>query len=426
MPSTYFNITKESGLRYAKRTGDNNKIHLNDLEGYNSLYGEKVCHGCNVFESFLKNEKKLFNIILKKKKSINIEFKKHFSYSKNIIIKKNRHKLFLNQNGEIKAEIKFKKKNHYSDLNQKFFNNYNFYKFKNLKQNSKLIFFLLGLISHHVGKVYPGKNSIIQSITINYYGNKLNLKNGIYSKLKKKGYPFISNFLIYNKILINFETLVRPFLLKNKSKPSKNLLKQIKKKKNNVLILGSSSGLGLELLTLLKENKKIKIYSSYFKNKIKFEEKNITKFKIDIFEDINKVFKILIKKKIGTIYYFPTIKITLSNEKYLIEKYKRIYIDAPMKILNFINKQNLKINFFYPSTIFIDDKNHSSVYSKTKKKAEIRLKRKTIALKNIDIRFPRLPQLNTKQNLNLLNHRYDDLTNILNTDKEIRKDFFFQ
>ena len=57
MPSTYFNITKESGFRYAKRTGDNNKIHLNDLEGYNSLYGEKVCHGCNVFESFLKKEK---------------------------------------------------------------------------------------------------------------------------------------------------------------------------------------------------------------------------------------------------------------------------------------------------------------------------------------------------------------------------------
>ena len=55
-------ITDADGKMYAKQTGDKNLIHTDEISGYNSIYGEKVCHGSNVLDKFLK-------IFLKKKKT---------------------------------------------------------------------------------------------------------------------------------------------------------------------------------------------------------------------------------------------------------------------------------------------------------------------------------------------------------------------
>ena len=38
----HFKISKSEGIKFAKKSGDFNKIHLDDIEGYNSIYGEKI------------------------------------------------------------------------------------------------------------------------------------------------------------------------------------------------------------------------------------------------------------------------------------------------------------------------------------------------------------------------------------------------
>ena len=47
------NIKRKEGIVFAKKSGDNNKIHIDYLTGYNSLYGDNVVHGCYVLIKFL-------------------------------------------------------------------------------------------------------------------------------------------------------------------------------------------------------------------------------------------------------------------------------------------------------------------------------------------------------------------------------------
>ena len=49
-----FLISEKEGISYSKFSGEYNKIHLDNLTGYNSIFGEKICHGCYVIIKFLK------------------------------------------------------------------------------------------------------------------------------------------------------------------------------------------------------------------------------------------------------------------------------------------------------------------------------------------------------------------------------------
>ena len=81
-----FKIKKREGFQYAKSSGDNNKIHLDNLVGYNSIFGENICHGTLILKKFLNIIK--FNNLKKKNLIIDIEYYQHFSYDKKIIVKK--------------------------------------------------------------------------------------------------------------------------------------------------------------------------------------------------------------------------------------------------------------------------------------------------------------------------------------------------
>ena len=85
-----FKITENEGLKYSKISGDYNKIHIDEKTGYNSIFGEKICHGTLVITKIFK----LINLekIIKnqKKFSIDVKFLKHLKYYCEIsIIKKN-------------------------------------------------------------------------------------------------------------------------------------------------------------------------------------------------------------------------------------------------------------------------------------------------------------------------------------------------
>ena len=63
-----FKIYEKEGKKYSIISGDNNRIHLNKIFGYNSIFGEKICHGTLIVT-------KIFKIINLKKK---IKNKKKF------------------------------------------------------------------------------------------------------------------------------------------------------------------------------------------------------------------------------------------------------------------------------------------------------------------------------------------------------------
>ena len=151
---------------------------------------KKICHGCFILEKFLKS---LFknNYKLNKKYNLNAVFEKYFKYNSDIkIVKLKNNKYSLKQNNIIKAKIKINNNFYYEDnINNFILNKFKFYKIKKIssrKKNLKLLFKLLQIISHHVGMIYPGKNSIIESINIHNLDRSLDIREGLYSKKLKK------------------------------------------------------------------------------------------------------------------------------------------------------------------------------------------------------------------------------------------------
>ena len=412
-------INSFQGKLYSQKSGDTNKIHTDEVVGYNSIYGEKICHGCFVFEKFLKNIK------IKNCNQIYMNFEKHFSYNQKIKILKKNSNFSLIQNNSLKATVEIKQNNTKILLNLK---NYKYFKLKKQKKikSEKKIFQLLKNLSFHVGMVFPGNLSIINDICILKIKKEFkSVKDGIYSKQIKKGYPFIKNYLKSKEYLIEFNTLKRPFLKPSNKKINLSLIENLKNTNiKKTLIIGGSGGLGLDLIKIFLKNKKINIYATYFKNKIKLKNKNLNITKIDVIKDINKLIKIININNIDTVYYLPTPKISLNNSSKQKKIYKCIYEDLPIKLLKNI-KFNSSFKFFYPSTIFINNQNKNSDYAKIKLGAEKKLKNLAGKIDLLNLSISRLPQLNSRQNLNILDVQYPSLIEVLNKDKKIQGEFFF-
>ena len=121
------------------------------------------------------------------------------------------------------------------------------------------------------------------------------------------------------------------------------------------------------------------------------------------------------------IYYFATPKIKNdSNNKETYNLYKKFYIDYPLKIIKYFKRERLK--FFYPSTIFINY--NKSSYTKTKKKAENLLKQKEN--KRVQVNILRIQEINTKQNLSLLQRKLPFFVDLLNKDRNYQTKILFK
>ena len=59
----HFTISEKDGYKYSLKSGDKNPIHISNLYGYNSIYGEKICHGTLVLKRLLSliNKKRTIN-----------------------------------------------------------------------------------------------------------------------------------------------------------------------------------------------------------------------------------------------------------------------------------------------------------------------------------------------------------------------------
>ena len=269
MDNNSFEFKKLEGKNFAKISRDHNAIHVDENFGYNSIYGENIVHGVFVLFKFLKK----------------IKFKENFSYIKilftdaakynyKVNIKKiNIHKekkiyelIQLNnviariELGFFFEDIKIEKLKKISIkkkylINKKKENKFNF---KNSPTNLNIA---LCNLSKYVGMYFPGENSIISEINI--YKVNFNHGSSVFvcsdTSLVKKGFPTIYNTLMYKNYNIQFKTLIRPKLEVKLKKPKLKILKEVKLIKNNILVIGASSGIGKDLLQLFLNNKKIKL-----------------------------------------------------------------------------------------------------------------------------------------------------------------------
>ena len=407
-----FKITENQGYAYSLESRDKNKIHLDNLIGYNSIFNHKIVYGTLIFDKILKQ----FNYKKLNRYSIKIEFIKAFKYD--VPIRFNTKTIYQKNFGL--AKINFSRKCLFDFENEKL-KLIKTFKLKNL-QSSKKIRVLLNYLSWYVGMVNPGKYSLINSINLVY--NTKNFKSeslNIYSK-KNSRFPTFHNRIEFDKFIVEFKTFIRPHLKKTNTKISKQVKKYALKTKIPVLILGASTGIGKEIFDIFKINKNIKIIASYNNNKISSNKKNVNIYKIDIKYILKKIQPILNQYTNLRIYYFisPKILLTKNNTSKRME-YKNFFIDTPNKILSLIPK-NFNIEFFYPSTVFIDHKRNDD-YTKSKIIAEKTLKK--LNRKNIKINILRIDKINTKQNLDLLNTKKPSFLEKLNINKRYQKKIFF-
>lgn len=419
MPNTFL-INRNMGKIFAKRSKDFNKIHIDEIAGYNSVFGENICHGVLILLVFLKK----INFKNSKFYTLKIKFNKPFFYNqkisflkKKINIDKYEYHLLQNEllvativiNIRLKDEQIFKSKKKGSDY---------IYLEKNLLK-------LLYKISSYVGTVYPGVDSLINNISVTYDGTAKNMgsKISIKSKLLDKRLPIISNVLHYKKFISNFESLKRPVLKNKKIKISRKIFLRIKKIRENILIIGASQGIGRDILEGTKKNKNIIKIASYYKNVISMNsDKKIIVRKIDIKKDFKKIDNIIKKYAPLRIFYFPTTKIFFENNlnKKIIKDYENFYIYFPMQILK--KNINKKISFFYPSTKYIEQ-NKKSIYSKIKLKAEKKLYY-FCKKNNIPIFIHRFPAINSRQSISVSNLSNPNLFEYLGKNKKYINQIF--
>lgn len=418
-----FKITSREGRSFAKLSGDNNSIHLDDIVGYNSLFGEKICHGCLVMLKFfdLINLNKL--IKNKQKYLIKIIFLKHFSYEKKIKILKKKNYFFFYQSKILIAELKINYYNKFTKFDLVKKQSFKIDIKKNKRNNNiKNLSLLIRKLSMFVGTIFPGEDSIIRDISINYNKNFFfsEKKIDVFSKKLDSRYPIINNKIVHKNYNIEFQTLIRPSFNFKEVKINKKIKIITNNIKDKILIIGAGSGMGRELLDIFKLNSKLKIIATYYKNKILIKNKNIKIIKLDIEKSINKVKKIINNFNNITVYYFATPKINLDiKDNESLKQYKRFYIKYPLEILSSFKGQNIK--FFYPSTVYINK--IKSTYVKIKKNAELKLRK--INKKNITINLLRIDEVNTKQNISLSKKNLPTFTQLVNKNKQYQNKIFF-
>ena len=418
-----FKITNREGRSFAKLSGDNNSIHLDDIIGYNSLFGEKICHGCLVMLKFfdLINLNKL--IKNKERYLIKIIFLKHFSYEKKIKILKKKNYFFFYQSKILIEELKINYHNKFTKFNLVKKRSFKIDIKKNKRNNNiENLSLLLRKLSMFVGTIFPGEDSIIRDVSINYNKNRYfsEKKIDIFSKKLDSRYPIINNKIVYKNYNIEFQTLIRPSFNFKRVKINKKIKNITNNIKDKILIIGAGSGMGRELLDIFKLNSKLKIIATYYKNKILIKNKNIKIIKLDIEKSINKVKKIINNFNNITVYYFATPKINLDiKDNESLNQYKRFYIKYPLEILSSFKGQNIK--FFYPSTVYVNK--IKSTYAEIKKNAELKLRK--INKKNITINLLRIDEVNTKQNISLSNKNLPTFTQLVNKNKQYQNKIFF-
>ena len=247
----------EDNKKFSKKSGDKNKIHINEAYAKKFFIKKPIAHGANVLikafkhKNFLRNKFNYLEIIFKDFININEKF--------NIKLRKN----YLLIEGLYSTKIEILKK-----LKKK-------KKFLEEKQIINELYF----ISKYVGNISPGPDSLIQRIK--FISSKTHYKEKIIKKRKINNQVIIINYYYKNLITEIIALKLHPYKQKsvNNFFKNKKLIESIKNKK--IIICGKNSDLGNFLYnTNLKKICKIKSLSSKNINK-KYLHYNLKQFKPD-------------------------------------------------------------------------------------------------------------------------------------------------
>jgi len=423
-----FLLTTKEGNYFLKKSKDKNIIHSKNFKFHNSFYEHPIAFGCLFVSKFINK-----NSHVKKNNFLNIIFLDGIAYNYLINIKGNKSNFYFFQKKKLKAIITTKKdadqeaRIEKSNIKKKYF----FFKKKFLILKKISLTQVLEYLSRYVGTIIPGNRSIILEIKI-FITNKLNenfskKSNFLYIKsffLDKKLF-LIKNCLVYKNIFIVFITTKIPLLRLNYKKVSKKNLNIFYRLRKNVLIIGASSGIGNNLLRLFSKNNKIKIFGIYFSKKIILSKKNIYLKKIDVRNQIYKIYEIIKKNSPLNIYYFASPRITKTyNNLDQIRLYKEYYINIPLKIVNFLIKNKIACNLFIPSTTYINKLINYNDYTKIKLLCEKKFKSLNQNQKYVKINILRIPEINTRNNLSIIQkNKLPDFQDIIFNKKFLKKLF---
>ncbi len=443
-------------VQFANTSKDFNKIHTDKIVARKLIFGEQIVHGINILLtalSFLKEKNlKIRNIGCNFLNPVFLNNKVDFFKVK----KKNNIIIYVNVKSELKGvlylreeikdnkikiiqtkklkkiNLKKKIKISKSTLDFKVYN----LETKEIKIPKKFLKILKVLkkkqiqeilsISFFVGMVCPGKYSLISSIDINLNSGKAP-NSDIFYKVKKKDKRF-NRFEIHFSNTISGQVFAFSYNVPFQEKLSffkKRIKKNISLYKKNSLIIGGSRGLGEDTSKILASAGS-NIILTYFigkqdAKKIKKEINRHTNvkcktLKLDLSNSsfIKKIKKL---KKIDFIFYFATIKITSTKifNFELYKKYKKIYCSNFYKMCKIVNQiSSSKIKVFFPSTIFINEKQKKySEYVRAKKDSEKIIKKINKNFKRVKVISFRLPVMNTSQNISILNQNKKNSQNLL-------------
>jgi len=392
-------IDIKDNLKFAKISGDYNKIHIEKKYAKNFFFKYCVAHGVNIvalsLSKFLKINYNNFLFI----KELDIKFINNIEIGEKFTIQIKNNKIIVKSdiNNKLVIRIKCKKFKIINKLKKHNILTEKKYYFDNLL-NKDLINELLNL-TKNIGTCIFGNGSLILKIHIQTQKKGKN-KSSV-NKINKNAFQYCLSSKNYkiNCVVIKIE----PYKNENlKITSSKKFEEHLKGK--SILIFGSNGILGSFTKNYLSKYKTYLHLVTKTKNR-----KNSTFVKHYELSTINlsNLKKILKKTYPDYIFYFVSPKILKNNNKNINKKlynlYKFYYVTIFDRILKLIKNYKKKTFIFYPSTVALNEKNKSFKYSKEYKATKYlgeKLCKTRKSKKIIPISY-RIDQIKSPQNYNI-------------------------
>jgi acyl dehydratase len=442
------NFSLDDQMRFSKVSGDYNPAHIDPISARRNIFGSVVVHGVHGLIWALDEwvEKLGFNVDIEE---IKINFFKPINIDKDILLKEENKKenfselsLFCDDMLMTRIEIFWKEDNlsidnKFKDLilpkaNPLNPNNEEIQHLKGSFENFlptnllKILFpnayqyislnYLATLLSSTrvIGMNCPGLNSVFSEINLS---KSTSIKNNRFNY-------YVSSFDDrFNRISMEIDSLgfSGNLIAFKRPEPRKQLgMNQISEYKlskefvnQKAVIIGGSRGLG-EVTAKLISAGGGKVMISYKEgkkdameicNEINSLENIADCFRYDVTNPNIDIEKVLKKWKPTHLYYFATPRIPQTEkESFNKNVYKylyKYYVDGFLQCISQFKMLGVR-KYFYPSTIYIEEKPKNFLeYIEAKKQAE-EFCLETCRKDNIDIYFPRLPKMDTDQTLSLV------------------------
>lgn len=439
-------FTLEDQNDFAKFSGDFNPIHLNEKESIKTHAGQPIVHGVHIALWVLD----VFEIKLNPNHNIDISFKSQVNLNEEIyaafdtqakrilVTNSNNHKIYSEiiikeQNDRKNLKLKDRKSFfitnnlkpdepdiHQIQLEKKDYDLYG----GNMVELGKVLFpfsvnniglniiYEIACISSIVGMKIPGKHSLFLNLIINF-SIFCDEKNYLKVCSKHEKLKLITLSYFGKNLKADIKAIFRPKPAKTKS--VNYLIEKYKDrgslKASKILVIGGSRGIGAYVTKLCSImgadvtftfNSNIKDAQNILKEiSASGGSANIYKLNVINFNNLDKM-----NVEFDQVYYFATPKISPNiSEKVdftLKKNYRLFYVDAFERILTTFMAKNKNTKFLYPSTTYISDhKSDFKEYIEMKLQGED-LCKEFIEKKDAKIFYPRIPPLDTDQNLSII------------------------